>query len=246
MTQASNRASRTSLLAIFAVALFACNGADNGEVLGYDQVQGPPTTIPTTGGGGTGGAGSGTSTKPALGDSCHGSVDRCLALKYVVHKDSTGTPIVSQTQALANLTTINSLWKQCGIGFQIDSYIEANPADYNLSVAPASMTELDSIRRAYVDDTTLLVATVGEWSFSANAWTAMPGGSPYGAIMEKSVGTYAPIIAHEIGHYLNLDHAGSQEYLMYYMIYSTSTLISASDCAAANAAIDYFWPKMLR
>ena len=177
----------------------------------------------------------------------------CLALKYVVYEDPTAKPVVSQTEALSNLATINSTWSQCNITFQIDQYLPVDPTKSSLAFNTANSSELDSIRKTYEDTSTLLVVTTGTWnragtlgSTGANAWTNMPGNNIYGAILEATVGTYPLIIAHELGHYLNLDHASDATDLMNPLIYSTSTTLTQFQCTAAQAASRNYWKAMLR
>lgn len=189
-----------------------------------------------------------------VGDGCHATDGKtiCLGLKYVSYKNSSNVAVVSQANAISNLKTMNQLFKQCGIQFQIDKYLAVNPEEDHLDYATSSSGELDTIRSTYQDDSTLLIVTTGSWSGSlgsgsANAWTQMPGSlGPFGAILEASVSTYANIIAHEVGHYLNLDHESNNSNLMSPVIYSSSTELDASQCSIARAAADDYWQKMQR
>ena len=242
--------------------LSSCNGTEQsfGPVLGRDEVTGPaapkhqttqndgqndgqPIQLPQVTG------------APAVGESCHSDNQNkiCLALKYVVYKDSAGQAIINEQQTVANLAQINAVWQQCNIGFQIDSYLQVEPVEYNLRYQTADNYELDDIRNIFSDDSTLLVATTGSWDRSgslggtgANAWTSMPGSPPYGAILERPVSTHTNIIAHELGHYLNLLHTNDGSTLMNPIVYQESTEIYDSDCETARAAATHFWPKMLR
>lgn len=208
----------------------------------------PPTT-----------ATSGAPTTPAapatVGPPCHSSdpTASCLALKYVVFTDASNseTPVATQADAIANLVTINQIWKQCNIQFQIDDFMSVDPVKYNLPYSTSTDQGLDDVRTAFVDTKTLLVATTGVWSGtlgseSANAWTQMPGGGVMGSIMEGSIATFAPIYAHELGHYLNLVHVADQTALMNPVIYSTSTVLYQSQCATAQAAVQSDYQSMLR
>src|SRR5690606_23873099 len=129
----------------------------------------------------------------------------CLALKYVVYENSVGVPVINEEQVLANIRAINSVWSVCGIAFQVDDLVSTDPTDYGLRYNTATSSELNSIRRTYSDRETLLVVTTGQWSGSlgagaANAWTMMPGGGIYGAILESVVARSSNLIAHELGH----------------------------------------------
>ena len=177
----------------------------------------------------------------------------CLAIKYVVYKDSGGQDLLTATEATDNLNGINRAWSQCNIAFQIDQFEAASPEAYGLSYNPANDGELPQIRSQFEDDSTLLVVTTGSWNRSgslgstgANAWTNMPGDSPLGAVLEQSVGTFPYIIAHEIGHYLNLLHVSDAKNLMNPIIYPDSDVLDASQCELARSTAQASWKKMLR
>ena len=97
------------------------------------------------------------------------------------------------------------------------------------------------------------LVTTGTWDRSgslgettANAWTSMPGGGPYGSVLERPVGLNSHLIAHEIGHYMNLVHVSDSGAMMNPIIYSTSNRISATQCKTARSAALYFWAQMIR
>ena len=233
--------------------LSACNGPNGpaGQELGRDQVSGSPALIPPNTPPATGAGGGGPNTAK-LGDTC-GSTDKsqiCLALKYVVYTDSAGAPVVDRPTALANLASINSIWSQCNIAFQIDDFVELNPADYGLTYNTPTMKELSTIRSDLSNSTELLVVTTGawagSWSGSANAWTAMPSGGPFGVVLEGPVGNFGPIIAHELGHYLNLGHVNDSSDVMNAIISTGSTGLTTQQCTDARAAAGFFWIPMSR
>jgi hypothetical protein len=74
----------------------------------------------------------------------------------------------------------------------------------------------------------------------------MPGDAPYGVVLEKPVDTYSNIVAHELGHYLNLAHAGDTGDLMNPIIYDNSTVLSEYQCSAARDAATTYWQSMMR
>jgi hypothetical protein len=228
------------------------NALDPGRaLLGRDHIVGEPGPIP----GGHESGGHPSAVVPAIGDSCHTDDPKriCLGLKYVVYRDSSGEPVLSAQNAVNNVRAINGIWNQCSIAFQIDHFEAVKPADHDLRYQTANYPELDDIRNAFGDDSTLLIATTGTWdrtgslgNTGANAWTAMPGGGPYGAVIERPVATFANIIAHELGHYLNLLHVGDTTDIMNAIIYTTSTKLSEKQCSTARAAAAFFWSKAFR
>ena len=192
---------------------------------------------------------------PPLGPTCHNDDPNhlCLGVKYVVYKDAAGQLAASQDAALKNLKTMNQIWSSCNISFQIDQFGGVNPSDFGLKYRTQNTPELDDVRNSFADDSTLLMVTTGQWdrsgtlgSTKANAWTAMPGGAPYGVVLEKPVGDFAGILAHELGHYLNLNHVNDSSDLMDPIIYSQSTFLSDSQCAGARATALGSWQKMIR
>lgn len=189
------------------------------------------------------------------GESCGGGKPGrlCLALRYVVYRDEAGEDVLSREDALRNLRRINEVWGRCNLAFQIESFEVVAPAEHGLAYRTQGLPELDDIRDAFGDENTLLVATTGPWSRKgslgrnrANAWTAMPGNGPYGVVLEKSVARYGNIIAHELGHYLNLLHVSDAAELMNPVIYSDSTRITSEGCATARQTARTHWARMLR
>lgn len=177
----------------------------------------------------------------------------CLALRTVVFEDDQGRPTVSRDEMDRLVSGINSIWSSCRIAFQLDEYLAVNPSDYRLSYNTANYSDLTLIRQTFANSSTLLVVTTGPWDRSgslgntgANAWTSMPGQSNLGVVMEKSVGTYTPLVAHELGHYLNLDHLSASSSLMSPIIYSSSTQLSSSECATAEETVLNYWNRMIR
>lgn len=190
-----------------------------------------------------------------LGESCRaGDAGKiCLAIKYVVYRTPAGMPVASEAQAISNIENVNKVWAKCNLGFQIEEYIALKPPDYGLAYNTSTYRELDDIRDTLNDERTLLITTTGPWNragtlggTSANAWTSMPGGAPFGVIVESTVGTFANIVAHELGHYLNLSHLTEASDLMSPIIYSNSTALNATQCRIARTAARSSWARMLR
>ncbi len=226
------------------LALSACSGNDDSNVQGQDISAGPPSYVPP-------------GVDPEVGTGCHvEDVNHiCIALKYVVYKDPRGTPTVSSENAVKVVAAMNEVWQQCNISFQIERYLEVDPAQYGLSYQTANQSELTTIRQTFMDDHTLLLVTTGTWNragtlgnYPANAWTSLPyrGGGPFGAVLEKPVGRNGNLVAHELGHYLNLQHVGDENDVMNAIIYSKSLNLYDSQCASARSAAWYFWTRLLR
>jgi hypothetical protein len=190
-----------------------------------------------------------------LGGSCVSSDPNhlCLGLKYVVYRDANGRPVSDDQAALANLRTMNKLWAQCGISFQLEVFSEADPSQLGLNFHPSDLSEMDSIRTAFSDPHRLVMVTTGSWNRrgslgenAANAWTAMPKSEPYGSVFEAPVATYSEIYSHEMGHYLNLDHSHESEDLMNPVIFHRSTRIRSEECGTARNTASVYWAQAVR
>lgn len=192
---------------------------------------------------------------PGLGGTCKtgDSNHLCLGLKYVVYQNSSNKAVVSQPDLVKTVDGISDVWKQCDIGFQLDQVVSAQPPSGTLKYNPANMIEMDDIRKVYGDSNSLLVVTTGKWDRSgslgntgANAWTSMPGELLAGVILESTVGTFVNIIAHELGHYLNLDHVSDDTDLMNPIIGDKSKALTRQQCSEARAAVNSEWQRMIR
>jgi hypothetical protein len=135
----------------------------------------------------------------------------------------------------------------------VDRFLSIDPKKYKLSFNSSENHELEEIRKTFMDSSTLLVVTTGKWDRSgslgntgANAWASMPGDQFYGVVLEAPVGDYPNIIAHELGHYLNLDHASDADQLMNPVIYDRSKSLTRSECNMAYNAVQDYWKSMVR
>ena len=178
-------------------------------------------------------------------ESCHSSDPEkiCIGLKYVTYTDAQKKPVTDLALAKTNVAEFNRIWAKCGIAFQLERYDAIQPADFSLNYSVTGETDL--IRRTFEEDTRFVIVSSGPFNFgSANAWTNSPGSPPYGVIVEANTANYASVIAHELGHYMNLDHVGDSTNLMNAVIYSTG--LTNSQCTAARSSVRSFWPHMLR
>jgi len=170
----------------------------------------------------------------------------CIGIKFVVYKDANENPVMTREEASSLIAKVNGLWQQCNIAFQIDEYQAVNPVAYGLTYSSGAQSQTTQIRSTFSNNTTFLVVVTGPWSSSYIAWTAMPGSVPYGVVACAEYGDDRVTIAHELGHYLGLDHHSTQTNLLYYIAYPTSTALTATQCSAArNTTMDY-WQQMLR
>ncbi len=177
----------------------------------------------------------------------------CLGLKTVVFKDQGGTPTVNAKEMQTLIQEVNSIWAACGVEFTLDQYLAVDPTEFGIQYQIANYSDLTRVRETFADSDTLLVVTTGPWNRAgslgntgANAWTSMPGEDALGVVLEKSVGTYTPLVAHELGHYLSLDHQSATSSLMSPVIYNSSRELSTAECRAATDTILDYWNRMLR
>ncbi len=156
-----------------------------------------------------------------------------LALKFVEFTRN-GIPVMSVDQLKPAVHQMNTLFMQCGMRLRVEEVQQVDPTHYGLSFNVSAVSAMNSIRAPFDADNALVVVNTGSWDHNlmgpANAWTAMPGSNPSGAVLEASVADNGNILAHELGHYLNLDHANDSANLMNPIIYNDSTVITRAQC----------------
>lgn len=186
-----------------------------------------------------------------VGESCvSGDANKiCLGIQFVSYVNSKGQAVASQEDAKTILATMNRIWGQCDIGFQIDKYETVDPTKAGLAFGADAQGQTDKIRTTYgTMKNDLLAVTTGPWGTAVNAWTNMPGSGPYGAVMESSIVDYGSgiIYAHEFGHYLGLDHVDDTSDLMDAVIYTSSSSLTSAECQTARDTAKSFWAAMIR
>jgi hypothetical protein len=176
-----------------------------------------------------------------------------IALKYVSYIDENGKPVISETEAKTVVDEINKLYASCNVEFRTEEYLSVAPKDRQLPLNPSSPADLEPIRKEFDVPSEMVVINTGKWDHSgglgadgANAWTAMPGQTPMGAVIEAPVATNGPLVAHELGHYLSLDHDGDSSDLMSPVVYPTSTTLRADQCQSVREAAQGADSHMLR
>ncbi|MBC7691474.1 MAG: matrixin family metalloprotease [Methylotenera sp.] len=176
-----------------------------------------------------------------------------LALRYVTYSDDQGQPVLSAEQTRAIFREINQVYEVCNLHFRVEEYTVIRPDDVQLNYSPSKMSDLPSIRKAFDQPDRLLVVSTGKWNKKgglgadgANAWSAMPGTLPSGAVMESSVANFANITAHELGHSLNLDHFSNESNLMNPIIYKRSKTLSSEQCENIRQTARTLRPEILR
>jgi|GEM_PF-1313551 len=173
-----------------------------------------------------------------------------LALKYVAFQDNTGQPVLNE-KAIDKLTQeVNDLYAPCKIHFIAEEFKPVDPKTYGLEFNTQSMNDLTPIRSQFNDNKRLVVINTGDWNHnsmgSANAWTTMPGENPAGAVIEANAASFAGIVAHELGHYLSLDHKSDSSNLMNPIIYPDSTVIHSWQCEEMRKAAESYWTSAIR
>ena len=238
------RCARVSFLALAAPLLALTTGCDPGALLGISGDSGTSTYTPNY-----------SELPPAhtaaLPCKDSDTTHLCVALNYVVYDGTGGQPLISQAQATQNVQSINTVWAQCNVQFYLENFVAANPATYGLDAQPSTSDELATVRTEFTDATRLTVVTTGQWTGDlgaqpANGWTEMPSVGPFGSVIEQSVATIPNLIAHELGHYLNLVHVTDQYDVMNPVVYSNSLNLTDDQCSMARATAISFWGSMLR
>lgn len=197
-----------------------------------------------------GGGGSGSLIHRAYGAEGAAGQPINLAVKYVEYTDSAGRPILDQPGVDKVTQTMNALYATCGVQFRTEETVNIDPATVGLAFNLSSMGELEQVRSKFQDDTKLLIVNTGDWDHSsmgsANAWTTMPGEQYAGAVIEGQVSSFANIIAHEIGHYLSLDHVSDTSNLMNPVIYDDSKILDTVQCEDVRKTATGIWSRAVR
>ncbi len=173
-----------------------------------------------------------------------------VAVKYVPFLKNGQKPVMTDAEYGDLTRGMNKMMSQCKIRFRMEAVQPADPTQYGLDYNTAAMSEMDKIREPFQDPARLVVIGTGGWDHdnmgTANAWTAMPGSAPYGVVIEAPVASFANIVAHELGHYLGLDHVDDTSNMMNPIIYDDSSQLDASQCATMQETARGMWAQSLR
>jgi hypothetical protein len=157
-----------------------------------------------------------------------------LALKVVEFVRPGVEQVYSREKLRKLVNELNSIYSSCQIDFQVEQHHSVKPEEFGLPFHLSSVERMREVRRPFDDPRYLVVINTGSWDHkkmgAPNAWTAMPGENPSGAVLESSVSTFAGIVAHEIGHYLSLSHIKNAFNLMNPIIYAHSSGLTPDQC----------------
>ena len=169
----------------------------------------------------------------------------CIGLKIVSYERG-GASVLSQAQAINLVNGINSVWAQCNIGFQLETFQQVDPTTEGLTYDSDWQSDGDTIRETFSDKSKFLVVTLGKLSGSTIGVTEMPGSGVYGSLIEDSYAQNALTVGHELGHYQGLYHVSSNQNLMYAYIGSHTATLTNAQCNTARSTDQASWRSMFR
>ncbi len=169
----------------------------------------------------------------------------CLGVKMVSYLNG-NIPVISLKEAQTLTESLNTVWSQCNIGFQLEKYEMVDPVSKNLSYNTNWIANGDKVRAAFEEPNTFLIVSVGSLDGSTIAVTQMPGYGPFGVLVESLYAKNPFTVGHELGHYMGLYHLNDSSNLMNAYIGSNTSGLSASQCKTARSTNLSNWPQMLR
>jgi len=169
-----------------------------------------------------------------------------MALKVVSYEDGQNPSILSESKAELLTAQINSVWKPCKIGFQLEAYQSVNPITVGLRYHPNWRSDSTSIRSTFSANDSLLVVATGSFSSATIAVTQMPGYAPFGTLVEEEYAENPLTVGHELGHYMGLYHIRNTSNLMNPYIGAHTENLTPSQCQIARSTNLSNWIQMMR
>jgi len=171
----------------------------------------------------------------------------CIGLKIVSYQSSSGVTDVTEAGAVTLVNSMNTVWSQCNIAFQLEVYQSVDPTTLGLPYSPNWQSQTNAVRTAFEDNTRFVYAAVGPWTGATIAVTMMPGSGIYGSIVDQQYSNNPLTVAHELGHYEGLDDESSDTTnLMSLIIEPNAETLNASECAIAHSTNQQYWSAMMR
>jgi hypothetical protein len=170
----------------------------------------------------------------------------CIGIKFISYKDSLGVPVITEPDAITLINTMNSIWKVCNIGYQLEIYQALDPTAQGLAYSPDWGYQSNAVRSAFQDDTHFLVTAVGPWVGPTIAVTMMPDSGIYGTLVDAQYAHEPLAVGHELGHYQGLYHIADSSNLMNAIVGTTTTALTSYQCSIARDTDLNNWTAMMR
>ncbi len=170
---------------------------------------------------------------------------QCIGLKIESYENSSGV-LLPEADASTLVIGMNSIWSTCNIGFQLEKYESVDPTTRGLAFNSDWQNDGSQVRSAFAESDKFLVVVVGALTGSTIAVTEMPGGGPYGTLVESLFARNPMTVGHELGHYMGLYHVTDDTNLMNPYIGPNTSSLTSSQCQTARATNTANWPQMMR
>lgn len=166
-----------------------------------------------------------------------------VAVRYMSFRESSGGAIVDEATVKGMMGKISDVWSQCNISFVLEAYEVLDPSGIGAKMSPNSFYDIDTLRTKLQTDSDLLMVATGPWGRDGdlgnpNCYSSFPGDEADGIVCEQKVTGNGNLLAHEVGHWLDLVHTSTGgTNLMSPVISPANSEISADQCATARTAI---------
>lgn len=139
-----------------------------------------------------------------------------IAVRYLAFTDSSGAPVAQNGAVQQMVEGMSRYWRQCAIQFSLEEYQSIDAGSIGARYNPSNYSELDEMRMATQNDSQLTVIGTGAWNRSgslgasgSNCYSSFPGDRAEGIVCEFKSAAKDFMMAHEVGHWLNLRHTNS-------------------------------------